>query len=137
MTRKLLLPTAFLFVVGVASADDPKKAEGSKPVETAKPDDAPKGKLAKADRGKLFEKMDTNSDGKLSKDEFKTFTEAMKEKLKEKGGKAEKILEKAGDAFGEKMFDKMDANGDGEVSKEEFEKAEFPAMGKGKLKGDK
>lgn len=133
MARKLFLLTAFLFAVGYAAADEPKKADPAKP-ET-KPDDAPaaKGKAAKVDKAKLFEKLDANADGKISKDEFTKWTDGIKEKLKEKGGKGEKIA----DAMTGKMFEKMDANADGEVSKDEFEKFELPAAAGRLKKADK
>lgn len=58
-------------------------------------DMAPAGKDAKGPRhhGRMFEKMDTNSDGAVTKEEARTFHE--------------------------KRFDEMDANKDGKVTKEE------------------
>lgn len=117
MFRKLLLAVAVVaFAVPVALADE--KADDTKP--------AKKGKLAgKVDKSKMFETMDANKDGKISKDEFKAGMEKAAEKLKEraadKGGKAAGALDKIAD----KVFEKLDADKDGSVSKEEFEKGEF------------
>src|SRR5262245_34755791 len=99
--RKLVslftLAAVVAFAGGLFAADEEKKK-----------DEKHKGKeLA----GKLLEKMDANSDGKVSKDEFKKFFE---EKLKDKGRG-----EKAGELM-VRLFDKMDANADGYLSKEEF-----------------
>ncbi len=122
MFRKLLLAVAVAaFAAPVAFGDDDKKADDKS---------AKKGKLAgKVDKSKMFDMMDANTDGKLSKDEFKTGLEKMVEKMKEraadKGGKAAGALDKIGDKLGEKAFDKLDADKDGSVSKEEFEKGEF------------
>jgi len=108
----------------VAHADDDKK-----PGEDGKP-----GKTGKIDKAKIFDKMDANGDGKLTKEEFKDATEKMMERLKDKipagaGGKA--------GGFAEKRFGSMDADKDGSVSKREFEKAEAPRglKGKGNFKG--
>jgi len=113
--RKLFMLAIFglISAVTVASAEDEKKPD-------AKP---AKGKL---DKTKMFEKMDANGDGKVTKEEFKTFSDALKDRLKDKGGKAGKV----GELIGDKLFDKMDANADGEISKEEFDKFEFPGKKK-------
>ena len=111
--RKLFMLAIFglISAVTVASAEDEKKPD-------AKP---AKGKL---DKAKMFEKMDANADGKVTKDEFKTFSDALKDRLKDKGGKAGKV----GELIGDKLFDKMDA--DGEITKDEFDKFEFPGKKK-------
>jgi Ca2+-binding EF-hand superfamily protein len=92
------LAAAVAFAGGLFAADDEKK------------DEKPKGKAL---AGKMFEKMDANSDGKVSKDEFKKFFE---ERLKDKGKG-----EKAGELM-VRLFDKADANADGYLNKEEFAK---------------
>lgn len=130
MFRKLLLAVAVVaFAVPVALADDDKKTDDTKP--------AKKGKLAgKVDKSKLFETMDANKDGKISKDEFKAGMEKAAEKLKERaadkgGGKAAGMLDKMAD----KVFDKLDADKDGSVSKEEFEKGGFDPSNLKALRG--
>ncbi len=65
----------------------------------------------------MFKKLDTNSDGSLSKEEF---TSAMK------GKKAEGA---------EKRFAKLDADSDGSISLEEFKAAAGKVKEKGKGKG--
>jgi Ca2+-binding EF-hand superfamily protein len=71
-------------------------------------------KQAKADPAALFKQLDTNKDGKLSKEEFK------ESKL---GG--EKV---------DKVFDRLDDNKDGSLSAEEFKKlAERKAAGLGDI----
>ncbi len=60
----------------------------------------------------MFEKIDANSDGKVTKEEFKTLSDALKDRLKGKGGKAGKV----GELLGDKLFDKIDANSDGEIT---------------------
>ena len=62
-------------------------------------------KKGKGKGGEMFAKLDTNSDGKLSLDEFTT-------------GKSGDALEKS-----KKRFAKIDADGDGSVTKEEMKAA--------------
>ena len=78
------------------------------------------GKGELADR--LFTKMDTNKDGKVSKEELTKWFEGLgKGKFEGKG------------KLGEKLFERLDENEDGYLSKEELRKM---ADLKGKL-GDK
>ena len=111
MLRKVHLAALFCFscTAAMTFADDEKK----KTDEPTKP--TAKGKI---DKSKLFEQMDADKDGKVTKEEFKKFRETMAEKLKDKlpGGGA--MLDKLFDG----MFEKMDADKDGVVTKEEFEK---------------
>ena len=66
-----------------------------------------KGKK-KMDVKATFKKLDTNNDGKLSKDEFHKFHRGKQEETKTK-----RI---------DKLFDTLDKNSDGSLSLEEFEK---------------
>jgi len=110
--RKFLLACALGFFCTAAAtlADDEKKPETPKPTA--------KGKLGNFDKTKLFGQMDADKDGKVTKEEFKKFREAMAEKIKDKLPGGAGVLDKAFDG----MFEKMDADKDGIVTKEEFEK---------------
>jgi Ca2+-binding EF-hand superfamily protein len=92
------------FLSTSAYADDPPKPEK-------------KGKGKQPDPEVIFKRLDTNNDGKISKDEFAKFAEIVREKVKEKG-KGKNANGKAADA----IFARLDANGDGYVSLEEFKK---------------
>lgn len=121
MLPKMILIAAFAFCGTLAvGADDEKKQ--------------PAGKIGNLDRAKMFEKMDANGDGKVTKEEYKKYREQASAQLKEKA-KNEKL---AGllDSVLDKLFEKMDADGDGKITKEEFEKFQ-PAGGldQDKLKG--
>ncbi len=102
------------FAPVVFAADDEKKADAKKP-----------------DRAKVFATLDADSDGKLTKDEYKKGLEKMMEKAKDKGGdkadKAAAALEKIAEKMIDKMFEKLDTDKDDSISKDEFEKAEFDA----------
>jgi hypothetical protein len=124
MTRKLMA----LAVVGLLCGTAAVTADDKKP-EPTKPD--AKGKLGKLDKAKLFEKLDADGDGKVTKEEFKKFADQIKDRLKGKG-KGDKLPE----LFGEKMFEKMDKDGDGKVTKEEFEKFEPEQLRKRKKDKD-
>lgn len=76
----------------------------------------------KLDPEKLFPKLDANSDGKVTKDEFKKLTEIGQGRLK---GRAELL---------DKVFERLDANADGALSKDEFTK--FAALAKKLAGGD-
>jgi Ca2+-binding EF-hand superfamily protein len=82
-------------------------------------DDKPKGDKAKGkpDPEAMFKRLDSDGDGKISKEEFAKFAEVMREKVKEKG-KGKNANGKGADA----IFSRLDANGDGYLSLEEFKK---------------
>jgi polyhydroxyalkanoate synthesis regulator phasin len=120
MFRILVGVSLLLGTVTARADDDPKKAAPTKAV----------GKAGKVDRAKLFDTIDTNKDGKITKEEYKAFLDAAKKKAEEKG-KGGKAAGKAVEMM-EKVFEKMDANKDGVVSKEEFEKFDPKTAGKGK-----
>jgi Ca2+-binding EF-hand superfamily protein len=90
--------------------------------------DEQKGDKKKADPAALFKKLDTNGDGKISKDEFLKIAD----KLKAKAGddKAAKMTQAL-----EKIFTKLDTNGDGYLSPEEFKA--FKGLGEGLKKKKK
>lgn len=81
----------------------------------------------KRDPAALFKKLDTNNDGKISKDEFLKIAD----KIKAKAGddKAAKVTQAL-----QKIFSKLDTNNDGYLSLEEFKA--FKGLGKGKKKPD-
>ena len=88
----------YLLALGPAGAggDKDKKVEGKK-----------------IDSAAIFQRLDTNGDGKLTRDEFLQIAEKLKEKLgEEKGEKLKTFLEKA--------FDKMDAKKAGFLTLEQF-----------------
>jgi len=105
MARRFL---AAVMVVGLAmassvAADGDKKGEG------------------KRDPEMLFKKLDANSDGKLSKDEFVKLAELRKGDGEGKG---------KGGEFLDKLFTKLDVDNDGSLSLDEFKKF-------GELRGEK
>jgi hypothetical protein len=115
MIRTAILLAAFAASITGADAQDAKKSKG------------------KVDKAQVFQKMDADSDGKLSKEEFKTGFDKLIALMTEKGGeKAKKLAEKM-DA--DKTFEKMDTNMDGSISLNEYEK--FEPLGKLNKKTDK
>jgi hypothetical protein len=73
----------------------------------------PPAEQAKKNRGDpeaVFKRIDTNGDGKISKDEFKAFIERAS-----KGNKLKPELI-------DKLFGRLDTDGDGYLSLEEFKK---------------
>lgn len=84
----------------LAMADD-KPAAPATPAAPAAP--AAKGDKPKRDPAEMFKKLDTNSDGKISLDEFKAGPIGKKDPAK-----------------AEEIFKKKDKDGDGFLSLEEF-----------------
>jgi Ca2+-binding EF-hand superfamily protein len=80
--------------------------------------------------------MDANGDGKLTKEEYRSFLESAKSKVQAKTGKAAKAGGKGG-KLADKIFEMMDTNKDGVVSKEEFLKFDPSTARRAKGKGRK
>lgn len=94
-------------------------------------DDNPKKK--RPDPEQIFKRIDTNNDGKISKEEFTKFFEQLAEKAGKAKGK-EGIGEKAKE-FAEQAFKALDTNNDGYISLEEWKKGSEQL--RDKLKGKK
>lgn len=94
-------------------------------VGTADAADEPAGK--QRDPAAMFKKLDANGDGKVTKDEFAKFADAIKDKVG--GDKADKIAQGT-----QQMFDRLDANKDGSLSADEFKSFGGGFQGKGKGK---
>ena len=109
MFRKLSAALVLgLFCTATVEADDEKKADAKK--------------ATKLDKAKLFERIDADKDGKITKEEYKKFFDGLMEKMKD-AGKGEKLAGKM-DGLADKSFEKLDADKDGKITKEEFEKAD-------------
>lgn len=91
MKKLITLTFAFAAILSLGMAADEKKAEGKK---------------GKGDPAAAFKKLDTNGDGKVSKEEY--LASPMAAKAKEKG------------ADPEKGFTAKDKDKDGNLSMEEF-----------------
>lgn len=77
------------------------------------------------DPAAIFQKLDANGDGKVTKEEFAKFADALKDKVG--ADKADKIAQ----GF-QGMFDRLDANKDGSLSAEEFKGFGGGFKGKGR-----
>jgi Ca2+-binding EF-hand superfamily protein len=66
----------------------------------------------KKDAEQVFKKLDANSDGKVSKDEFGRLTDRLAKKLGDEKAKE----------MSSKLFEKLDADKDGSISAEEAKK---------------
>jgi Ca2+-binding EF-hand superfamily protein len=117
MTCTLFALTAAFALSVPAFADDEKKADDKK--------SGRKALAGKVDKAKVFETMDADKDGKLSKDEFAAGMEKMTDKLKERAGERASKLTGVMEKLAERVFEKLDADKDGAISKDEYEKSEF------------
>jgi Ca2+-binding EF-hand superfamily protein len=81
--------------------------------------------------GEIFEKMDADKDGKLSKEEFSKYFEDLMSRLPKGGNKFGN--------FSDRIFDRLDGDKDGKLTKEEFEKfgGGFGGLGEGKFDKEK
>jgi hypothetical protein len=105
--RKILLSLGLLSVMTLCSGGVFAAAEDNKP-KKGKFAEKFKDRAGTIDTDKLFEKLDSDSDGKLSKEEFKKFFENLgQDKLAAASGR---------------LFARLDADSDGSLSKEEFKK---------------
>jgi Ca2+-binding EF-hand superfamily protein len=98
-----------VLVLGTWTA--PCFAQADETAATAK--DKAKGKKNKGAEA-MFKKLDTNNDGKLSREEFAKITE-----LRKKKGTEGATAKKGGKRI-DKLFDRLDTNKDGFLSLEEF-----------------
>jgi hypothetical protein len=129
MSKKLFAAALALFLgFTTARAEDEKKKSEEAQTTEKKAEEGKKAASKKVDRSKMFDKLDADGDGKISKDEFQKGMEKLGEKLKEKAEASGKGKGQGGammEKLMEKMFEKLDADGDGSISKEEYNKAEF------------
>lgn len=100
---RLFALAALLALTGASLAAD----------EKGSPRDKLKGKGGAATLEKMFDKIDADGDGKITKEEFVKFLE---ERAKEKG-RGDRI-----GMFAGRIFDRLDGNKDGKLTKEEFAK---------------
>ena len=110
MKTKLIIGTAILMgVTGVALAYGPGDGPHDRGARFAQIDTNHDGKISKEERAaakaKVFARFDTNGDGNVTMEEYQKGIEKMR---------AERM---------ERRFKSMDTNGDGKVSKAEFEAA--------------
>lgn len=102
--------TAFALFAGSALAEDKpaekKPGDGKRPAK-GKFDGKGKGPIGEG----MFKRLDADSDGKVSKDEFKKLADL---------GPGGKLKEKP--ELLDRIFNRLDANGDGSISAEEFKK---------------
>ena len=102
MNKSLVAVAAGAIILGLSLLSTPAMAGGGK------------GKK-KMDPAEEFKKLDTNNDGKLSKEEFEKF-----ERARKKANETKKAAN---------QFNHLDSNNDGFISLEEFRKA-FEHRGK-------
>src|SRR5262245_41217126 len=107
MKALLFALAAALFALPVAVRADDAKAD--------------KKKKKGPDLEAVFTKLDTNKDGKLSKDEFSKVKEEIKKKKEADAAAAAKKPAKAGKKV-DALFTKLDVDKDGSLSKDEFKK---------------
>ncbi|VTR99990.1 EF-hand domain-containing protein [Tuwongella immobilis] len=121
MTRFLCV--AGLFALMLASSAVTTAAQDEKPGKG-------KGKGGAGMVDRIFDSADANKDGKISKDEYKKWTEEFAARIKEKTGKDLPAPKGSVDD----RFAGLDTDKDGFLSKEELAKS-FGGRGKGKFEG--
>lgn len=100
------------------------------------------GAAAADERGKRFERMDTDGNGSLSYEEFSANSEGRVERMDTNGDgritkdefvtfRGERAFERRG-----RMFDKLDTNGDGEITEAEREEHQRTRFDKVDINGD-
>lgn len=80
-------------------------------------DENPKKRSLLGDPEAMFKKMDTNNDGKVSKEEFKKGFEQLAEKIEKLKDKKDRL-----EQFADRIFGMIDTDNDGSLSKDEFKK---------------
>jgi len=122
MVRKLVVFTVmFMMFLGVSLAADENNPRKKGP--------------GKFDKGKIFEKIDVDGKGEVTKEQFLKFMTNMKGRFGNKAPGGKEIPEEKMTEMLNKMFERFDSNGDGKISKDEFEKGSFFGDKAGGFKG--
>jgi hypothetical protein len=70
----------------------------------------------------VFKRIDTNGDGKITKDEFEKAGERLRERRREHGTGPKAGASAGNGKIGSRLFERLDTNKDGTLSLEEFKK---------------
>lgn len=107
----IALAVTFAFCGIAAAADDKPTAKG------------PRAQGAKQrDPEAVFKRIDTNGDGKISKEEFEKAGERLRERTRERGTGPKAGASASKGKIGDRIFERLDANKDGTLSLDEFKK---------------